>query len=114
MYFLTIERKRSRFILSNAALNEEVIASLRIEDMEIVLALYRINIRVAGILFFLSFVMASGGLAGLPLCFANRRIRTAAIYQSSLLRTVRGLYGAIQPRPIQPGKVLDLWAFVSP
>ena len=43
--------------LFNAALNEVVIASLRLNDMEIVLALCCVNIRVAGILFFLPFVM---------------------------------------------------------
>ena len=43
--------------LFNAALNEVVIASLRLNDMEIVLALCCVNFRVAGILFFLPFVM---------------------------------------------------------
>ena len=43
--------------LFNTALNEMVITALRLDDMEIVLALCRVNIRVAGILFFLPFVM---------------------------------------------------------
>ena len=43
--------------LFNAALNEVVIASLRLDDMEVVLALSGVNVGVAGILFFLPFVM---------------------------------------------------------
>jgi len=43
--------------LFNAALNEMVIAALRLDDMEIVLAPAGVNIRVAGILLFLPFVM---------------------------------------------------------
>ena len=41
----------------NPALNEVVIASLRLDDMEVVLALGGVNVRIAGILFFLPFVM---------------------------------------------------------
>ena len=43
--------------LFNAVLNEMVIAALRLDDMEIVLAPAGVNIRVAGILLFLPFVM---------------------------------------------------------
>jgi len=43
--------------LFNASLNEMIVSALRLDDMEIVLALCRVNIRVAGVLFFLPFVM---------------------------------------------------------
>ena len=43
--------------LFNAVLDKMEIPALRLDDMEIVLALCRVNIRVAGILFFLPFVM---------------------------------------------------------
>ena len=43
--------------LFNPALNEAVIASLRLDDMEVVLAPAGVNVGIAGILFFLSFVM---------------------------------------------------------
>ena len=43
--------------LFNTALNKVVISALWLDDMEIVLALCRVNIRVAGIVFFLSFVV---------------------------------------------------------
>ena len=43
--------------LFNAALNEVVIASLRLDDVEIVLAPAGVNVGIAGVLFFLSFVM---------------------------------------------------------
>ena len=43
--------------LFNAALNEVIIPTLWLDDMEIVLAPCRVNIRVAGVLFFLPFVM---------------------------------------------------------
>ena len=41
----------------NASLNEMIVSALRLDDMEIVLALCRVNIRVAGVLVFLPFVM---------------------------------------------------------
>ena len=43
--------------LLNPALNEVVIASLRLDDVEIVLAPAGVNVGVAGVLFFLPFVM---------------------------------------------------------
>jgi hypothetical protein len=43
--------------LLNPALNEVVIASLRLDDMEVVFAPACVNVGIAGILFFLSFVM---------------------------------------------------------
>ena len=43
--------------LLDTALNEVVIASLRLDDMEIVFAPACVNVGVAGVLFFLSFVM---------------------------------------------------------
>ena len=43
--------------LLNPALNEVVIASLRLDDMEVVFAPACVNVGVAGVLFFLSFVM---------------------------------------------------------
>src|SRR5699024_7542149 len=43
--------------LLNTALNEVVIASLRLDDMEVVFAPACVNVGIAGILFFLSFVM---------------------------------------------------------
>ncbi|VIF57816.1 Uncharacterised protein [Clostridioides difficile] len=43
--------------LLNPALNEVVIASLRLDDMEVVFASACVNVGIAGILFFLSFVM---------------------------------------------------------
>ena len=43
--------------LFNPALNEAVIASLRLDDMEVVLAPAGVNVGVAGVLFFLPFVM---------------------------------------------------------
>ena len=43
--------------LFNPALNEVVIASLRLDDMEVVFALCRVNVGIAGILFLLPFVV---------------------------------------------------------
>ena len=43
--------------LLNPALNEVVIAFLRLDDMEVVLALGCVNVGIAGVLFFLPFVM---------------------------------------------------------
>ena len=43
--------------LLDTALNEVVIASLRLDDMEIVFAPACVNVGVTGVLFFLSFVM---------------------------------------------------------
>ena len=43
--------------LFNAALNEVVIASLRLDDVEIVLAPAGVNVGIAGVLFLLPFVM---------------------------------------------------------
>ena len=43
--------------LFNSALNEVVIPSLRLDDMEVVFAPACVNVGIAGILFFLSFVM---------------------------------------------------------
>ena len=43
--------------LLNPVLNEVVIASLRLDDMEVVFAPACVNVGIAGILFFLSFVM---------------------------------------------------------
>ena len=43
--------------LLNPALNEVVIASLRLDDMEVVFTPACVNVGVAGVLFFLSFVM---------------------------------------------------------
>ena len=43
--------------LLDTALNEVVIASLRLDDMEVVFAPACINVGVTGVLFFLSFVM---------------------------------------------------------
>ena len=43
--------------LFNTALNEVVIASLRLDDMEVVFASAGVNVGVAGILFFLPFMM---------------------------------------------------------
>ena len=43
--------------LLNAALDKVVVSAFRLDDMEIVLAFRRVNVRVAGILFFLPFVM---------------------------------------------------------
>ena len=43
--------------LFNAALNEVVVSTLRLDDMEVVLAPAGVNVGIAGILFFLSFVM---------------------------------------------------------
>ena len=43
--------------LFNAALNEMVIAALRLDDVEIVLAPAGVNVGIAGVLFLLPFVM---------------------------------------------------------
>ena len=43
--------------LLDTALNEVVIASLRLDDMEVVFTPACVNVGVAGVLFFLSFVM---------------------------------------------------------
>ena len=105
--------------LFNAALNEMVITALRLDDMEIVLALCRVNVRVAGILFFLPFVVGFQRpcRVALMLCKSQNSVLRQFINPPSC-----GQFGAcfgaghtnIQPRPRQPLKVLELWAFVSP
>ena len=65
--------------LFNAALNEMVIASLRLDDMEVALAPAGVNVGVAGVLFLLPLMVGFSGLAGLPLCFSNRKIACCAI-----------------------------------
>ena len=65
--------------LLDTALNEVVIASLRLDDMEVVFTPACINVGVAGVLFFLSFVMGFQRPCRLPLCFSNRKIACCAI-----------------------------------
>ena len=68
--------------LFNAALNEMVVSPLRLNDVKIVFAPAGVNVGIAGVLVFLSFCLswwASSGLAGLPLCFSNRKIACCAI-----------------------------------
>src|SRR5699024_7277976 len=48
---------RASAALLDTALNEVIIASLRLDDMEVVFTPACVNVGIAGILFFLSFVM---------------------------------------------------------
>ncbi len=105
--------------LFNTALNEMVITALRLDDMEIVLAFHRVNIRVTGVLFFLSFVVGFQRPCRVALCFANRRIaycgNLSILPPADCSGAVLGAgHTNIQPYPGQPLKVLDLWAFVCP
>ena len=65
--------------LLDAALNEMVVAAIRLDDVEIVLAPAGVNVRVAGVLLLFPSWWASSGPAGWPLCFSNRKIACCAI-----------------------------------
>ena len=58
---------RSAPRLFNAALNEMVVAPLRLDDMEIVLAPAGVNVRVAGVLLLGALVVGFDGADGRPL-----------------------------------------------
>ena len=65
--------------LFNTALNEVVIASLRLDDMEVVFASAGVNVGVAGILFFLPFMMGFQRPCRVALVLSNRKIACCAI-----------------------------------
>lgn len=63
----------------NALLNEMVIASLRLDDVGIVLPPAGVNVWIAGVLFLLPFVMGFQRSCRVVLCFSNRKIACCAI-----------------------------------
>ena len=79
--------------LFNAALNEVIVSALRLDNMEIVLALCRVNIRVTGVLFFLSFVVGFQRPCRVALVlFKSQNWVMRQSLSDLLLRTVRGRF----------------------
>ena len=86
--------------LFNAALNEVVIASLRLDDMEIVLAPAGVNVGIAGVLFLLPFVMGFQRSCRIALVFSNRKIACCAMKLLSPFRSFPGLFHRKIPQKI--------------
>lgn len=85
--------------LFNTALNEVVIASLRLDDMEVVFASAGVNVGVAGILFFLPFMMGFQRPCRVALVLSNRKIACCAILLLSPFLSYPGFStGKIPPK----------------
>ena len=78
--------------LFNAALNEVVVSTLRLDDMEVVLAPAGVNVGIAGILFFLSFVMGFQRSCRIALVLFKSQIACCAILLLSPFLSYPGVF----------------------
>ena len=91
--------------LFNAVLNEMVVPALRLDDMEVVFALCRVNVGVAGVFVFLSFVMGFQRPCWVALVFLKTQDCVLCQNLSILLpadnsgAVLRAGHINIQPRP---------------
>ena len=98
--------------LLNAALNEVVVAALRLDDVEVVLAPAGVNVRVAGVLLLFPFMVGFQRPRRVALVLLkSQNCVLCQILSDLLLRTVRGLFWGrgVQtygPAPHSPEKSL--------